>query len=100
MFFGFSLFVPGSFRLLCLMVLLFLLLFFLILSLCLFLLGTEFQFIYRIFRNLFLIILLLRFLIRGIPFADGIRNWYAWLLAVSGGIGTAYSSWKKDQEKK
>ena len=52
------------------------------------------------FIGLFLIILLLRFLIRGIPFADGIRNWYTWLLAVSGGIGTAYSIWKKDQEKK
>ncbi len=52
------------------------------------------------FIGCLLIIVLIRLLIKGIPFADGIRNWSSWLYAAVGGIGTAYSIWKKDQEKK
>ena len=52
------------------------------------------------FIGCLLIIVLLRVLIKGIPFADGIRNWSNWLFAAFGGVGCAYSIWKKDQEKK
>ena len=52
------------------------------------------------FIGCLLIIVLLRVLIKGIPFADGIRNWRNWLFAAFGGVGCAYSIWKKDQEKK
>lgn len=51
------------------------------------------------FIGILLIIVLIRVLIKGIPFADGIRNWSNWLIAAVGGIGTVYSAWKKDQEK-
>ena len=51
------------------------------------------------FIGLLLIIVLIRVLIKGIPFADGIRNWNSWLYAAIGGIGCAYSVWKKDQDK-
>ena len=52
------------------------------------------------FIGCLLAIVLLRALIKGIPFADGIQNWSNWLFAALGGAGTAYSIWKKDQEKK
>ena len=52
------------------------------------------------FIGILLIIVLIRFLIKGIPFADGIRNWNNWLYAAIGGIGSVYSVWKKDQAKK
>ncbi len=52
------------------------------------------------FIGIFLIIVLARLLIKGIPFADGIRNWNSWLLAAFGSIGSVYSVWRKDQEKK
>ena len=51
------------------------------------------------FIGCFLIIVFLRVLIKGIPFADGIRSWNNWLYAAIGGIGTVYSVWKKDQDK-
>lgn len=51
------------------------------------------------FIGILLIIVLIRVLIKGIPFADGIRNWSNWLIAAAGGIGMVYSAWKKDQEK-
>ena len=51
------------------------------------------------FIGIFLIIVLLRVLIKGIPFADGIRSWSNWLYAAIGGIGTVYSVWRKDQDK-
>ena len=52
------------------------------------------------FIGCFLIIVFLRVLIKGIPFADGIKSWSNWLYAAMGGVGFAYSVWKKDQEKK
>ena len=52
------------------------------------------------FIGIFLIIVLIRVLIKGIPFADGIKSWSNWLYAAMGGVGFAYSVWKKDQEKK
>ena len=52
------------------------------------------------FIGCLLIIVLLRVLIKGIPFADGIKSWSNWLFAAMGGIVFAYSIWKKDQEKK
>ena len=51
------------------------------------------------FIGLLLIIVLIRVLIKGIPFADEIRNWSSWLYAAIGGIGSVYSVWKKDQDK-
>ena len=52
------------------------------------------------FIGCLLAIVFLRSLIKGIPFADGIRSVTNWLLAAMGGIGSTYSVWKKDQEKK
>ncbi len=52
------------------------------------------------FIGCLLIIVLVRVLIKGIPFADGIGNLSSWLFAAIGGIGSVYSVWKKDQEKK
>ena len=52
------------------------------------------------FIGCLLIIILFRVLIKGIPFADGIKNWSSWLFAAFGGVGSVYSVWIKDQEKK
>ncbi len=52
------------------------------------------------FIGCLLAIVLLRVLIKGIPFADGIKSLTNWLFAAIGGIGSAYSLWKKDQQKK
>ena len=52
------------------------------------------------FIGILLIIVLIRVLIKGIPFADGIKSWTNWLFAAIGGIGTVYSIWQKDQGKK
>ena len=52
------------------------------------------------FICMLLIIVLIRVLIKGIPFADGIKNWSSWLFAAFGSVGCVYSIWKKDQEKK
>ncbi len=51
------------------------------------------------FIGCLLVIVLLRGLIKGIPFADGIKSWSNWLFAALGGVGSAYSVWRKDQEK-
>ena len=47
-----------------------------------------------------LIMVLIRKLAKGVSFADGIRDWSNWAVAVAGGIGFAISVWKKDQAKK
>lgn len=52
------------------------------------------------FIGCLLAIAFLRSLIKGIPFADGIKTVTNWLFAAVGGVGAAYSVWKKDQEKK
>ncbi len=52
------------------------------------------------FIGCLLIIVVIRALIKGIPYADVIRNWNTWLFAAFGGVGSAYSVWKKDLEKK
>ena len=48
----------------------------------------------------FLIMIFVRSWIREVPVADGIKDWTNWLIAVLCGVSTAYSSRKKDQEKK
>ena len=52
------------------------------------------------FIGCLLVIVFLRSLIKGIPFADGIKAPTNWLFAAVGGGGSAYSVWKKDQGKK
>lgn len=49
--------------------------------------------------SVFMAILLLRMLIRGVPFTEGLKDWTNWLIAVCCAVSTGVSSWKKDREK-
>ena len=49
--------------------------------------------------GVFMAILLLRMLIKGIPFEEGLKDWSNWLIAVCCAVSTGVSFWKRDREK-
>ena len=47
---------------------------------------------------IFVVMILIRTLVKGIPIEEGIKDWSNWFVAVGGGVGGAWAKWNKDKK--